>query len=180
MHLVNENNPYAPPVGEMPVDNVFDLPVAELRRQLIDCEANLRSVARLLMLGGVLIPVVVLLVLTLANGLIAAILLLFLLLFPIQIVAGVGLLRRRPWARTLAMLCSALWLPVFPVGTVIGAASLFYLLRPAAALVFDPRYQEVIRRTPEVEFRTSVFGWVLLLVVLSGGIGFVAWSAIPR
>lgn len=185
MHSVDEDNPYAAPVGEMPFENPFDGPDAALRRQLIDCEANLRSVAHLLILGGVLLSVLIVLVAGLfpglaADGRIAVILLLFLVLAPIQMATGVGLLHRRPWARSVAIVCSGLWLLVFPVGTILGVASLFYLMRPAATLVFDPRYQDVIGRTPEVEFRTSVFGWVLLMVIFAAGSGFVAWSAISR
>ena len=45
------------------------------------------------------------------------------------LVAGVGLLRRRPWARGVAMLVSALLLLQVPIGTAIGAFSLYVLLQ---------------------------------------------------
>ena len=44
-------------------------------------------------------------------------------------VAGVGLLRGRPWARNVAMIVSALLLFQVPVGTVLGALSLYVLLQ---------------------------------------------------
>ncbi len=45
------------------------------------------------------------------------------------LIAGIGLLRRRPWARSAAMLVSALLLLHVPIGTAIGAFSLYVLLQ---------------------------------------------------
>ena len=45
------------------------------------------------------------------------------------LVAGIGLLRGRPWARSVAVVVSALLLFQVPVGTVLGALSLYVLLQ---------------------------------------------------
>ena len=44
--------------------------------------------------------------------------------------AGFGLLYRQPWARALAMCVAVLDLLLFPVGTAIGAYSLWVLTKP--------------------------------------------------
>jgi len=44
------------------------------------------------------------------------------------IIAGVGLLRFRPWARILTIVLSALNLMNFPLGTLVGAYGLWVML----------------------------------------------------
>ncbi len=44
------------------------------------------------------------------------------------IVAGAGLMKRKPWARALAILASVLLLPGAPVGTIIGIYGLWLML----------------------------------------------------
>jgi hypothetical protein len=55
---------------------------------------------------------------------------------------------------------------VIPVGTFFGGISLWYLLRPAARFVFDPKYKTVIANTPEVRVRTSALSWIVLLLLM--------------
>lgn len=50
-----------------------------------------------------------------------------LLLTPLA--GGVGLIRRRPWARDMIIAVSAAYLFVFPLGTVLGGFGLWVLLR---------------------------------------------------
>lgn len=52
------------------------------------------------------------------------------------IVAGIGLLRRRPWARTLTLVIAVLNLLNFPFGTAIAVYSFWVLMhRDTAALL---------------------------------------------
>ncbi len=53
------------------------------------------------------------------------------------LLAGIGLLRRRNWGRILAIVVSFLNLLNFPIGTVIGAYSLWVLFQDTAAGYFD-------------------------------------------
>jgi len=53
-----------------------------------------------------------------------------------RIVAGFGLLGRRPWARILAIVLSALGLSNLPFGTVLGAYGLWVLLSRATVPLF--------------------------------------------
>ncbi|HEU5100106.1 MAG TPA: hypothetical protein VFU22_13855 [Roseiflexaceae bacterium] len=52
------------------------------------------------------------------------------------VIAGYGLLRRKPWARTLAIVVGILNLINFPVGTAIGLYTLWVLTQPAATEYF--------------------------------------------
>ncbi len=53
---------------------------------------------------------------------------LFALLSVPALVGGWGLLRRKPWARMLVLIVSFLSLPGFPIGTLIGAYSIWVLM----------------------------------------------------
>jgi len=53
------------------------------------------------------------------------------------LVAGIGLLQRRLWARPLGMLVSALLLLQVPVGTALGAFSLYVLLQDDTRAYLD-------------------------------------------
>jgi len=48
------------------------------------------------------------------------------------IVAGLGLVGRKPWARILAMVVGFLGLTAFPVGTLLGLYAFYVLLQDSA------------------------------------------------
>jgi hypothetical protein len=52
------------------------------------------------------------------------------------IVAGVGLLQRRGWARVVALIVAALNLPNFPIGTALGLYTGWVLLQDSAGPYF--------------------------------------------
>jgi hypothetical protein len=60
----------------------------------------------------------------------------FLLSIP-GIIAGVGLLQFRPWARTLMIVLSAIHIFNFPVGTALGVYGLWALLAPETTALFN-------------------------------------------
>lgn len=64
--------------------------------------------------------------------------LLLLLSLP-SVIAGFGLLSFRPWARTLTIVLSVLHLLNFPFGTALGVYSLWALLAPETAALFQSR-----------------------------------------
>ena len=53
-----------------------------------------------------------------------------------DIVAGIGLLERRPWARILGIVLSLLGLLNFPFGTAVGAYGLWVLFSPETEALF--------------------------------------------
>jgi hypothetical protein len=74
--------------------------------------------------------------LTLALIAIGFVIFFFILCGVIPIIAGIGLLRMRNWARWLAIAIALLSLPVFPIGTLTGALVLVYLLSDSVRQAF--------------------------------------------
>jgi hypothetical protein len=52
------------------------------------------------------------------------------------LVAGIGLLKYKPWARVLAIILSALNLINFPLGTIVGVYGLYVLLSEEGSRLF--------------------------------------------
>jgi hypothetical protein len=70
-------------------------------------------------------------------GLTGAALGVFILLLSLPgIIAGIGLLMFRPWARIVTIVLSALNLMNFPLGTVIGVYGLWVMLSDAGSRLF--------------------------------------------
>jgi len=55
------------------------------------------------------------------------------------LVAGAGLLARKPWARILAVVVAILGLANVPIGTLIGLYALWVLMQDAATEYFAPQ-----------------------------------------
>ncbi len=178
-------NPYAAPLVGPEVADPFQQDDTQIRRQFIDCEANVRTIAGVLMLGGLLLSVscaIPGLVFIAHHGKFglgaAAILGLPTLLGVAQFAVGLQLHSFRAHARIGAIVFCALWLLFIPFGTIVGGGCLWYLMRPAAKYVSTQEYFRVIRRTPHVHFRTSFAAWGILLAVLLGVLGLIAVSSL--
>jgi len=64
---------------------------------------------------------------------------LFLLLTSIpEIIGGIGLLKRRPWARILILVVACMDLLWIPIGTIIGIYELWVLLQDETSQLFKP------------------------------------------
>jgi hypothetical protein len=70
---------------------------------------------------------------SMVGSIIAAVLIIFSI--P-DIIAGIGLLKRRPWARILTLILSCIDLIEIPFGTALGAYSLWVLLNDETAEIF--------------------------------------------
>ena len=57
------------------------------------------------------------------------------------IIAGIGLLNFKPWARILALVLGILNLPGFPLGTILGIYTLWALLDSETTQLFIPRVE---------------------------------------
>lgn len=97
-----------------------------------------------------------------------------------MLVAGIGVLRLRPWGRAMRLLTSAASLPLFPVGTVAGVVILRHLLDPAARLLFsrraladlsapDVEALEEMRRSPQRQRLVALMLALLLVPLVVGG-----------
>ena len=60
----------------------------------------------------------------------------FLLALP-GILAGWGLLKRKSWARILAIILGILNLPSLPIGTIVGVYTLWVLLQSESSALFN-------------------------------------------
>ena len=60
------------------------------------------------------------------------------------IIAGVGLLKFKPWARIVTIVLSALNLMNFPFGTVIGIYGLWVMLSDEGSRLFNPAQPSVM------------------------------------
>ena len=74
------------------------------------------------------------------TGIVGAVLSGFLVLLSAPgILAGLGLLQYRPWARILALVLGVLNLPGFPTGTILGVYTLYALLDDRSTVLFNQR-----------------------------------------
>jgi len=55
------------------------------------------------------------------------------------IIAGIGLLKRKEWARILTLILSVLDLINFPIGTAVGAYSIWALVQPEVVEQFKTK-----------------------------------------
>ncbi len=177
-------NPYAAPqIGPEEADP-FQQDDRTVREKFIDCEANIKSIGGLIVLGGTIIAGVcgIMALVSIADDSFAG----FALCAVIfgcgvgQAVVGVGVNRLRTWSRPVAVAVCGFWMLAVPLGTIIGGASLWYLARPTAKYVFTHEYREIIQRTPGVCFRTSVFAWSLLAFVVFAGSAWVGLAWLTR
>ena len=60
------------------------------------------------------------------------------------LVAGLGLLRMKQWARWLAFIMAILSLFVFPIGTVIGVLIIWYLLKDDVREAFNAAEEALV------------------------------------
>lgn len=60
------------------------------------------------------------------------------------IIAGIGLLKFRPWARILAIIIGVLHLLSFPFGTALGVYTLYVLLNAEAPAIFGVQQGAVV------------------------------------
>ncbi|MBC7967823.1 MAG: hypothetical protein H7Z17_18075 [Fuerstia sp.] len=175
-------NPYAAPLVGTETADPFQQDDTRIRQQFIGCESNVRSIGGLMFLGGLILAFVFgfLSVNYFSGGAyaadpaLAAFFGMLALVGVVQLIVGIRVGSFRPRPRIGAIIFCALWLMFIPVGTIIGGACLWYLLRPAARYVFTPEYRDVIKRTPHVHFQTSAVSWGILITVLIAFLTLVA------
>ncbi len=83
-----------------------------------------------------------------------------------QLWVGFELRKLRPRARIPAVILSVLGLLNFPIGTIIGAYFLYLLLGRKSSVVLSENYKQVVAATPHIRYKTPVFVWILLGLVL--------------
>lgn len=89
---------------------------------------------------------------------------------------GIGLLWGQRWARTFIWVLSALWAPLFPVGTALGGFGVYVLLKdgPAGGDVAPGWAKPSLTREQRKRFSGLLLAAVAALGIL-GGILWIGW-----
>jgi hypothetical protein len=174
-------NRYAPPKAQVG-DLVHPSGEAEaIRLDHIRREAEIRSVGALYYIGGALVSLGGVGMLTgsiypnnprvpLLGGV-------YLVMGLLSFFVGRGIRDLRPWARTAMIVLAVIGLLGFPVGTLINAYILYLALSAKGKRIFESDYREIIAATPDVKYRTSVVTWIaigLLILLLAALVMFAA------
>jgi len=169
-----ESNPYVSPLttelGEprsaIPTDDA-----ESIRRQYLNHEASVRAVGLLyymfgngMVLGSIITGTVSLTDIGLEPG--EAIL--GIVCFPLGvfvIATGWALHRLQPWTKAPVGIVSGIGLLGVPLCTIVNSYILYLVFSAKGTMVFSPEYREIIRQTPHVTYRSSVFTLVLLALL---------------
>lgn len=183
-----EDNPYkAPGVEEVEAEAVISDP-ERIRQVHLKHEASLKGMGTLLILGAVLVAISFVGLfavpmssgggISLPQGPELVIIGVLLVVFVLQAVVGVGLRRLAPWSWIPGIIVAGLSILNFPIGSLIGGYFLYLLLAPKGRRILAADYREIVRQTPHIKYRTPVWFWVLLLVLVLGVVGTLAWFSI--
>lgn len=160
-------NPYAAPTSLLAT---APTEVDAFRREHLNHEANIKAIGFLYYFGGSIVALVFLGNLwslqrdSFVGG---AIMTTFLGVLGVgQIVVAWGLRRFKAWARGPAAGIAAVGLLAFPLGTAINAYILYLLLSAKGRAVLSRDYESVVRRTPHIEYQTSMVVKVLLCALI--------------
>jgi hypothetical protein len=95
----------------------------------------------------------------------------------LYLATGLGLWILKPFGRTCQFVVSVLWLLSIPIGTIIGAMTMYYLTRPGVALLFSGRAPAALSPEQRASVDRDARGGALL-VALFVCIGFGALATV--
>ncbi|MGB0579162.1 MAG: hypothetical protein ACPGVU_05610 [Limisphaerales bacterium] len=78
---------------------------------------------------------------------------------------GWGARKFCPWARVPFIVFNLINLLSFPIGTLISAICINHSVGDKGRFLFSSEYSEIIRRTPQVKAKTSIWGWLFLAII---------------
>jgi hypothetical protein len=163
-------NPYASPVAGVTAGELEGTDAEQIRKMYLSHEASVQSIGLLYYLGGI---GAILFVLGSAAGTPTSrtpslvMISLGVGLMIVQFALGRGLRKLRPWVKAPVGLFSAIGLLGFPVGTVVSAYILYLIFSRKGTMVFSPEYQEIIRLTPHIRYRSSPLMIILLALLVA-------------
>lgn len=189
-------NPYAPPDAAIgTTDFGGDVGDADaVRRELLHHEASIRSLGCLYYWSGIvtLFAAAAMLVFGLAGmagsitegllgpdaeggvGLVVGIAVLYGALGWLNLWIGRHLRRLESKGRTVLTLFLVLGLFGFPFGTVISAYFLWILHSEKGKRILSPEYRRVVELTPHIRYRTPVWVWIVLGLLVLGIVAAMA------
>ena len=173
-------NPFEAPPPDLPnqTDELTGLTADEIRLKYLPTEGNVRTIASLMLLCAIGGPLTALATVIVSGPHDIVWLSMAMLLLPLLIGQGaiaVMMYRLAPSARYAAIMVSAFWMLLFPVGTALGLICVLELRSSRAAFVFSDRYKEIVDQTSSKRPGSSRLVWlvvtalVLLCIVLVFG-----------
>ena len=165
-------NPYAPPTAHTgpPAINLGQPTAESIRRLHLKHEASVKSIGTLYFLGGLIligtgfIPMLSAgkeeaMTIPIGIGLVV--------LGLLQLWLAVGIRKLKRGAKIPAIILSVIGLIGIPIGTLISVYFLYLLCSQKGTMVFSDEYARVIAETPHIKYKTSIFVWILLALLLA-------------
>lgn len=168
-------NPYqAPSVSEVsaPAEPLSE--AAVIRQNHLRHEASLKGMGALFFLGGAF---GVLAVALMIMGMFAGdggnpqgpellIVILFLAFIPLQFFTWWGLRKLKPWVKIPAGVISGIGILALGLGTIISIYFLYLLFCAKGRFILSPAYQEIMAQTPGMKYKTPLWNWIVLGVIV--------------
>ena len=177
-------NPYAVGVPTKTLNPKL-LSAEQVRKEHLSHEASVKSIGLLYILGGVFGLFLFLGYVGIGIGLLSApdapgempsatmglFLIVFgvfvLILSVVQLFAAVGLRKLAFWSKIPCSIIAGIGLLVIPVGTLISAYVLYLIWSEKGKMVFSPEYKDVIQQTPHIKYKTSIFVWIFVGILMA-------------
>jgi hypothetical protein len=97
----------------------------------------------------------------------------------LYLATGLGLWTLRPFGRGAQFVVAILWLLSVPIGTIIGAMTMYYLTRPGVALLFSGRAPAALSPEQRASVdRDARGGGLLVALIVCVGLGALAVAGI--
>jgi len=175
-------NPYLAPKANVDDISGTSAEVESIRREHLSHEASIKSIGLLHYLSSVFLVLgataaMLGQVANTVNAAAVGVLMLFVALGVGLFLVARGLRRLRPWVRVPATIVSLLGLAAAPLGTLISIYALWLIHSRKGRLILSPEYGEILEATPHIKYRTPLWVWIVL-AVLVGGLGLLILSAV--
>lgn len=180
--MTDDQNPYASPktIDPLPAPRSSEeIEVQAIRRQYLRHETAIKSIGQFYYLIGGLTALAAAIFLgtvfftELSRPQLTERILLAVLLVAIYgafaavfFTIGYGLYRLRGWVKWPVGILSGIGLLSVPIGTLINAYILYVVFGKKGKMVFSPEYQEIVRQTPHIQYRTPLIAWIVLVLFL--------------
>ncbi len=183
------DNPYASPLFSSRAAVDLSSPDA-VRNKYLKHEASVKSVGLLYLLGGTVSLILSLVYIGMGAGVVTlsgaelsrrmliVVGIVFFAMSIVQLYSGISIRKLGSTGRIIITVFSVIGLLGVPVGTLISGFILYLLWSQKGNFVFTTEYQEVIKATPHIKYKTSIVVWILLgLLLLFLGVGLFATLA---
>jgi hypothetical protein len=151
-----------------------------IRRAHLSHEASIRSFGLLYFVGGAIavlagVGMLVFGIFAVAggqgtnDGMAFVLMLLFAALYAsigaLQVATGRGLRKLNSMGKNGGTFLGAIGLIGFPIGTIISSYLLYLIWSAKGKYIFSSEYQQVLKATPHVVYKTSKIVWVLAILL---------------